>query len=73
MGFLSSVDLPVSVETAGVGQQFPALLALYTGLTIGSDFTSLGEVVQVKYIEKNNVWNSEQYLQKKYKLSTMKL
>ena len=38
---LPSVDLPVSVETAGVGQQLPALLALDAGLTIGTDHPRL--------------------------------
>ena len=31
--FVSSVDLPVSVETAGVSQQLPTLLTLDTWLT----------------------------------------
>ena len=39
--FVPSVDLPVSVETAGVGQQLPALLALHTGLPIGADLSRL--------------------------------
>ena len=36
---LSSVDLPVPVETAGVGQHLAAVLALHAGLPIGSDLT----------------------------------
>ena len=36
---LSGVDLPVSVEAAGVGQHLPTVLALHTGLPIGSDLT----------------------------------
>ena len=36
---LSSVDLPVSVETAGVGQHLPAVLALHARLPVGSDLT----------------------------------
>ena len=36
---LSGVDLPVSVETAGVGQHLPAVLALHAGLPIGPDLT----------------------------------
>ena len=39
--FVPRVDLPVSVETAGVGQQLTALLALHTGLPIGADFPRL--------------------------------
>ena len=39
--FVSGVDLPVPVETAGVGQQLAALLALDTGLAVGSDLSSL--------------------------------
>ena len=35
---LPSVDLPVSVETAGVGQQLTALLALHCSLPIGADY-----------------------------------
>ena len=41
MWLLPSVDLPVSVETAGVGQQLPALLALDAGLPIGTDLPRL--------------------------------
>ena len=39
--FVPRVDLPVPVETAGVGQQLPTLLALDTGLPIGPDFPRL--------------------------------
>ena len=37
---LPSVDLPVPVETAGVGQHLAAVLALHAGLPIGPDLTS---------------------------------
>ena len=41
MRFVSGVDLPVPVQTAGVGQQLPALLALDAWLSIGSDLPGL--------------------------------
>ena len=41
VGFVSSVDLPVPVQTAGVRQQLPALLALDAGLPIGADLPRL--------------------------------
>ena len=34
MRFVPSVDLPVPVETAGVGQQLAALLALHRSLPV---------------------------------------
>ena len=37
---LPGVDLPVPVQTAGVGQHLAAVLALHAGLPIGSDFSS---------------------------------
>ena len=40
---LPSVDLPVSVEAAGVGQQLPALLALDGRLPIGADHVGPAE------------------------------
>ena len=40
---LPSVDLPVPVETAGVGQQLTALLALHCSLPIGSDHVCPGD------------------------------
>ena len=39
--FVSAVDLPVPVETAGVCQQLTALLALHCSLPIGSDLARL--------------------------------
>ena len=37
---LPGVDLPVPVQTAGVGQHLAAVLALHAGLSIGSDLSS---------------------------------
>ena len=47
MRFVPRVDLPVSVETAGVSQQLPALLALHTGLPIRTDFPRLNTTQRV--------------------------
>ena len=44
---LSSVDLPVSVETARVGQHLPTVLALHTGLPVGSDLTGPDKKITV--------------------------
>ena len=41
MRFVPRVNLPMSVEAAGVGQQLTALLALHAGLPIGSNLTRL--------------------------------
>ena len=39
--FVSAVDLPVPVETAGVGQKLTALLALHCSLPVGPDLPRL--------------------------------
>ena len=41
--FLSSVDLPVSVQTAGISQQFTTLFTLDCCLAIGSNHVSSGK------------------------------
>ena len=40
MRLVSTVDLPVPVQTAGVRQLLPAHLALDGGLAVGSDLPS---------------------------------
>ena len=57
MGFVSTVDLPVSVETAGVRQLLPAHLALHGGLAVGPDLTS-STFVTVRCDGGGDVWTT---------------
>ena len=57
MWFVSTVDLPVPVETAGVRQLLPAHLALHGGLAVGPDLTS-STFVTVRCDGGGDVWTT---------------
>ena len=57
MRFVPTVDLPVSVEAAGVRQLLAAHLALHRGLAVGPNLTG-STFVMVRCLTSGDVWTT---------------